>query len=248
MSLFLPSTLTICLALTIRKRLKKQLYQVQKKMLLVLAFWQGVQLHQVTQAWLLQINTTVWLYESKWQSAAVCHQNALRYIKADSTLLGIPSLYHSLSFGTGNVFLPSDSIQTGFAPRKSYLLLPDSPVLLFQALQFSKLCVTQLCKGTLMWQQLGQLFFLHDFQQSLLNCFPNQHFQDRLNFNVKVKQLRMGVRETEINVSWSQLLLTSIGKEKRRMNKALVPKPGWRSAGGGSVSAKAERIMSAAGG
>lgn len=37
-SLLLPSPLTICLAFTITKRFKKQLHQVQKKMLLVLAF------------------------------------------------------------------------------------------------------------------------------------------------------------------------------------------------------------------
>lgn len=94
-------------------------------------------------------NSVVLLYESKWQSAAVCHQKALSYIKADSTLLGIPSLYPSLSFSTGNSFLPSYSIQTGLVLRKSYLLLSDSPVLLFQALQLSKLCVTQLGEGTL---------------------------------------------------------------------------------------------------
>lgn len=104
--------------------------------------------------------------------------------------------------------------QVCFALGKSYLFLSVSPVLLFQALCFSKLCITQLCIGTLTCPQVGQLFFFHDFQQSLLNCFPNQHFQDRLDFNVKVKQLRMGVRETEINDLWSQSLLASWQGEK----------------------------------
>jgi hypothetical protein len=36
----------------------------------------------------------------------------------------------------------------------------------------------------------GQLFLLHDLQQSLLHRLTNNNLKNRTNFNVKVKQLK----------------------------------------------------------
>ena len=71
-------------------------------------------------------NSMVLVHESKWPSAAIWDQNALRNIKLDSTLLGTSSLFQSLSFSTGNGFLSSDEHS-------------DRPVLLLGSPTFSSL-------------------------------------------------------------------------------------------------------------
>ena len=95
------------------KRLEEQVHQVQRKML---GFGLSIRCPSIPGHWSMTApdkqNSTVLVHESKWQSAAEWHQNALRSIRLDSTLLGTSSLFHSLSFSTRNGLLFSDE-QTG---------------------------------------------------------------------------------------------------------------------------------------
>lgn len=177
-----------------------------------------------------------------WSQGSTWHQNAFKNIELDNTFLPPFSWFQSSSFSTGHGEHSHRPVSTH---NQTYLLLSVSPVLLFQALDLSQLCIAQFRIGTLMCPQLGQLFFFHDFQQSLLNGFPNQHFQDWLDFNVKVKELWMRVSETKVNDPLPRTLSTSWqGAKEDDQNTS--QKEVMRSGGRDPASSKT-RSMNAAG-
>ena len=75
----------------------------------------------------------------------------------------------------------------------SYLLNASPVVLLLKSLLLDKLSVAQFLKLPLLLTQVAQLFFLHHFYQSLLNGLADQHLENRLHFNVEVKQLQRSI-------------------------------------------------------
>jgi len=72
----------------------------------------------------------------------------------------------------------------------SDLLDTSSAVLLFQSLLLDEFSIAQFHKLPLLFTQVAQFFFLHDFHQGLFDGLADQYLKNGLHFNIEVKQLQ----------------------------------------------------------